>query len=109
MYIFKYYIIFRSLLFFKVYWILNIKWYDCILEFWIDEIFLLVGEYEVKCVFLKCENWLFIVFEFKKVKVFLYYMYEDVDEDVNFFMKCICYGEKYFLKKLYKLCFLMVL
>lgn len=36
-------------------------------------------------------------------------MYEGVDEDVNFFMKCICYGEKYFLKNLYKLCFLKVL
>lgn len=77
----------------------NIKWYHCISESWIDEILPLAGEYEVKCVLLKCENWLL-----KKAKVTPSYTHEGVDEDVNFLMKCICYGEKYSLKNLYKLC-----
>lgn len=104
MYISKHHTIFRSLSFSKVYRISNIKWYDCISESWIDEILPLAGEYEVKCVLLKCENWLLTVLELKKAKISPYYTHEDVDEDVNFLMKCICYGEKYSLKKLYKLC-----
>lgn len=104
MYISRHHTIFRSLSFSKVYRISNIKWYDCISESWIDEILPLAGEYEVKCVLLKCENWLLTVLELKKAKVYPYYTHEDVDGDVNFLMKCICYGEKYSLKNLYKLC-----
>lgn len=99
MYISRHHTIFRSLSFSKVYRISNIKWYHCISESWIDEILPLAGEYEVKCVLLKCENWLL-----KKAKVTPSYTHEGVDEDVNFLMKCICYGEKYSLKNLYKLC-----
>nr|XP_011412693.2 BTB and MATH domain-containing protein 38 [Crassostrea gigas] len=73
--------------------------YITLTESWIDEILPLAGEYEVKCVLLKCENWLL-----KKAKVTPSYTHEGVDEDVNFLMKCICYGEKYSLKNLYKLC-----
>lgn len=99
MYISRHHTIFRSLSFSKVYRISNIKWYHCISESWIDEILPLAGEYEVKCVLLKCENWLL-----KKAKVTPSYTHEGVDKDVNFLMKCICYGEKYSLKNLYKLC-----
>lgn len=73
----------------------------------IDEILPLADEYEVKCVFKKCENWLLTELEFKEAKVSSHY--EDVDSDVKYLMKCLYYGEKYSLNILYKKCFTMAL
>lgn len=90
-------------------WPFLIKWYDCISESSIDEILPLAGKYEVKCVLMKCENWLLTELELKEAKVSPHYKHEGEDGDVKYLMKCICYGEKYSLKELYKKCFTKVL
>lgn len=81
--------------------------YDCILESCIDDILPLADEYDVKCVFKKCENWLLTELEFKNAKVSPHY--QGVYGDVRYLMKCLCYGEKYSLKELYKKSFAMAL
>lgn len=73
----------------------------------IDDILPLADEYNVKCVLKKCEIWLLTELEFKEPKVSP--NYQDVDSDVRYLMKCLCYGEKYSLKELYKKSFTMVL
>lgn len=77
--------------------------------YFIDEILQLAGEYEVKCVLLKCENWLLTELELKEAKVSPHYKHEGEDGDVKYLFKCTCYGEKYSLKELYKKCFTKVL
>lgn len=81
--------------------------FDCILETCIDDILPLADEYDVKCVLKKCENWLLTELEFKNAKVSPHY--QDVDGDVRYLMKCLCYGAKYSLKELYKKSLTMVL
>lgn len=73
----------------------------------IDEILPLADEYDVKCVLKKCENWLLTELEFKNAKVSPHY--QGVEGDVRYLMKCLCYGEKYSWKELYKKSFTMVL
>lgn len=77
--------------------------YDCISESCIDEILPLADEYEVKCVLQKCENWLLMELEFKEGNVYPHY--QGVDSNVRYLMKCLYYGEKFSLMKLYKMCF----
>lgn len=77
--------------------------YGCIPESCIDEILPLADEYEVKCALQKCENWLLMELEFKEGKVSPHY--QGVDSNVRYLMKCLYYGEKYSLMKLYKMCF----
>lgn len=77
--------------------------YDCISESCIDEILPLADEYEVKCVLQKCENRLLMELEFKEAHVSPHY--QGVESNVRYVIKCLYYGEKYSLMKLYKICF----
>lgn len=81
--------------------------YTLITEACIDDILPLADEYDVKCILKKCESWLLTELEFKGAKVFPHY--QSVEADVEYLMKCLYYGEKYSLKKLYEQCFIKVL
>ena len=59
------------------------------------------------CIRQKCEEWLLTEFEFRIAEVSPHYV--DVKSCVEYFMKCVYYGEKYGLEKLYASAFKHIL
>lgn len=59
----------------------------------------LAHEYDVRCVLRKCETWLVTEFKFKAAKEPSHYV--GVDNNVDYFMKCLYYGAVYNLRTIY--------
>ena len=67
------------------------------------EVLPLADEYDVKCIRQKCEEWLLAELEFKIAEVSPHYV--GVENNLKYIMKCVHYGEKYSLRKLYDTAF----
>lgn len=57
----------------------------------------------MKCIRQKCEEWLLTELEFITAKVPPHYV--DVENNVRYLVKCVYYGEKYGIRKLYETAF----
>ncbi|XP_061186699.1 uncharacterized protein LOC133194809 [Saccostrea echinata] len=65
----------------------------------IEDLLPIAHEYDVRCVLRKCEKWLLTELDLKKKKVSGHHF--SVEDDVEYFMKCIYYGSEYGLRELY--------
>ena len=78
---------------------ISLSVYFLITEKRVGEVLPLADEYDVKCIRQKCEEWLLTELEFITAKVPPHYV--DVQNNVRYLVKCVYYGEKYGLRKLY--------
>ena len=69
----------------------------------VGEVLPLADEYDVKCIRQKREEWLLTELEFRIAEVSPHYV--DVESNVKYLIKCVHYGEKYTLRKLYHTAF----
>ena len=80
-------------------------YYCCIPETTVKQTLSLADEYDVKCVLQRCEDWLLTGLDFKLNRLNGTLRIGAENQQAEYLMECLHYGEKYNLKKLHSTVF----